>query len=365
VTPTNGPGSTTIIGAGPAGLAAALGLVGRSAVRIVTPTLPATTDAPRVDMVPATFLAFLLELGVHPAQLGVRELHDARILAWSRAEPEVVHGNAFAHIERPALELALLAAVERHPRIRILAGSVSHARIQDEPVIDATGRRALSAMRTIGLPQPWLARVFSQRGSFDQADQAFRMAALPAGYIYRMASPRLMTIGVVLSKNTVAMSARDIEQYVRSAGAGWVLPEIGSLASMPTGRGGVASVQWSIGSTGAHPVGDAALARDSLSAQGLCAGLSSAVSAVRTAEHSWCLQRERLQRHLEFLAATIAHSRFRSEAAWSNYLDFVRHERVAKPLAAISPVPSAGTSSDAGRGARGGLPDCAASARQQ
>jgi hypothetical protein len=326
VTRANGSGSITIIGAGPAGLAAALGLAGRSAVQIVTPMLPATTDAPRVDMVPATFLAFLLELGVHPSQLGVRELHDTRILAWSRGEPEVVHGNAFAHIERPALELALLAAVERHPRIRILAGSVSHAMIRDECVIDATGRRALSATQTVGPPQPWLARVFFQRGSFDKADQTFRMAALPAGYIYRMASPRLMTIGVVLSKNAGAMTARAIEQYVRSAGAGWVLPETGSLASMPSGRGGVASVQWSIGSPGAQPVGDAALARDSLSAQGLCAGLSTAVSAVRTAEHSddrWRHQRERWHRHLEFLAATIAHSRFRGEAPWSEYLKFV------------------------------------------
>jgi hypothetical protein len=323
VTRANGFADTTIIGAGPAGLAAALGLAGPSAVRIVTPTLPATTDAPRVDMVPATFLAFLLELGVHPAQLGVSELHDARILAWSRAEPEVVHGNAFAHIERPALELALLAAVERHSRIKILAGSVSRSMTEGERVIDATGRRALSATRTVGPPHPWLARVFFQRGSFDKTDQTFRMAALPAGYIYRMASPRLMTIGVVLSKHTGAMSARDTEQYVRSAGAGWVLPEIASLASMLSGRGGVASVQWSIGSPRAQPVADAALARDSLSAQGLCAGLSTAVSTVRTAEHSWCPQRERLQRHLEFLAATVAHSRFRGEAPWSEYLKFV------------------------------------------
>ena len=64
---------TAILGAGPAGLAAALALSSRGGARIITPSLPAATDVPRVDMVPAAFLAFLLELGIHPGQIGVHE----------------------------------------------------------------------------------------------------------------------------------------------------------------------------------------------------------------------------------------------------------------------------------------------------
>ena len=253
---------TTILGAGPAGLAAALGLAAREPARIIAPTIPAATDPPRVDMVPATFLAFLLELGVHPTQLGVSELHDVRIMAWGSAEPETVRGNAMAHIERPALELALLAAVARLSRTTIVTGAAADPIAPGERVIDATGRRAVSATRTVGLPQPWIARVFSRRGQFDTDAQAFRMAALPAGYAYRLASPRLLTIGVVLSKTIGTITAAEIEAYVRTAGAGWILAGIGRLDSLPPGRGGVASVQWSTGSAGTKLVGDAVLARE-------------------------------------------------------------------------------------------------------
>src|SRR5205823_3752494 len=110
---------TAILGAGPAGLAAALALSSRGGARIITPSLPAATDVPRVDMVPAAFLAFLLELGIHPGQIGVHDLHDVRRIAWSDAVPETVRASAVAHVERPALELALLAALERMSGFKI------------------------------------------------------------------------------------------------------------------------------------------------------------------------------------------------------------------------------------------------------
>jgi hypothetical protein len=317
-------GSTTILGAGPTGLAAALALAPTGRVRIIAPTLPAATDAPRVDMVPAAFLAFLLELGVHPTQIGVSDLHDARLMAWGSAEPETVRGNAMAHVERPALELALLAAMERLSRVTIVAAAVVEPTGLDDRVIDATGRRAVSATRTVGLPQPWIARVFALRGEFDQTDQAFRMAALPAGYTYRIASPRLMTIGVVLSKATGNLTAVETERYIRAAGAGWMLTGIGRLDSLLPGKGGVASVQWSGGSAATRLVGDAALARDSISAQGLSIGISNAVAVARRAGDPTNSTQHHLHRHLGMLATAIASSRFRSEAPWEQYLRFVR-----------------------------------------
>ena len=111
---------TAILGAGPAGLAAALSLSSWGGARIITPGLPAATDVPRVDMVPAAFVAFLLELGIHPGQIGVRDLHDVRRIAWSDAVSETVRGSAVAHVERPALELALLAALERMSGTKIV-----------------------------------------------------------------------------------------------------------------------------------------------------------------------------------------------------------------------------------------------------
>ena len=344
-------GGTTILGAGPAGLAAALGLAARDQVRIIAPTVPAATDPPRVDMVPATFLAFLLELGVHPTQLGVSELHDERIMAWGSAEPETVRGNAMAHVERPALELALLAAVARLSRATIVSGTLVEPIGPGERVIDATGRRAMTATRTVGLPQPWIARVFSRRGDFHRDDQAFRMAALPAGYAYRMASPRLMTIGVVLSRTLGTMTGAEIEAYVRAAGVGWILAGSGRLDSLLPGKGGVASVQWSTGSAGTQLVGDAALARDSLSAQGLCTGISHAVAVARHAADA-CRYPELLRRHLGMLAGAIEASRFRAEPAWDRYLRFVTLDARAGdwPAPPAPPTRSASASANGHRG---------------
>src|SRR6202011_4700863 len=216
------------------------------------PSLPAATDVSRVDMVPAAFLAFLLELGIHPGQIGVHDLHDVRGIAWSDAVPETVRGSAVAHVERPALELALLAALERTSGFKIVPSPPAHPTAPaahppgaGERGVDARGRRAVSATRTTGLAKPWIARVFSRHGVFDKADQAFRLAALPAGYVYRLASPRLLAIGVVVSKSAGGMTPKDIEKYVHAAGAGWVLKGLGSLDSIQAGKGGVASVQGS------------------------------------------------------------------------------------------------------------------------
>ena len=317
---------TAILGAGAAGLAAALALAGRSRVRIIAPTVPTATEAARVDMVPAAFLAFLLELGVHPSQIGVRDLHDVRYIAWTGATPETVHGSAMAHIERPALELALLAAVERRSGIRILPSSTSYLTDPEERLIDATGRRAFSTKQIVRLAAPWIAHVFSLRGAFEKADQVFRMAALPAGYVYRLASPRLLSVGAVLSKAAGRLTPPDIERYIRSAGAGWVIEDLRPLDYIQTGRGGIASVQWSSGVSPMLRVGDAALGRDSLSAQGLCSGLSDAVMLVRETIRSdqWAnRQRAQLVRHVRYLATAIDRSRFRAENAWFEYKQFL------------------------------------------
>jgi hypothetical protein len=317
---------TAILGAGPAGLAAALALSSRGGARIITPSLPAATDVPRVDMVPAAFLAFLLELGIHPGQIGVHDLHDVRRIAWSDAVPETVRGSAVAHVERPALELALLAALERMSGFKIVPSPTTHTADPGERVIDATGRRAVSATRITGLAKPWIARVFSRYGAFDKADQAFRLAALPAGYAYRLASPMLLAIGVVVSKAAGGMTPKDIEKYIQAAGAGWVLKGLGSLDSIQAGKGGVASVQWSAGPSEPLRVGDASLARDSLSAQGLCSGVADVVSLVRNSGHPDRLpnrERDQLKRHLAFLANAMEHSRFRAEKPWAEYRRFL------------------------------------------
>jgi hypothetical protein len=322
----------TVLGTGPVGLAVALALAHRGGARLVTNALPRMTDPPRVDMVPSGFLALLLELGVLPAQIGVTELHDTRHIAWDASEPETIRGGAVAYIERPALDLALLAALERTTAAPDIVPLSNDFHDPSEHMIDASGRRAITATRINAPTDPWIARVFSRRGVFTSQDQAFRMAALPGGYVYRVATGRLLVIGVVLARSEAEMRSDDIARYICDAGAGWLLHGVGALNTMGAGKGGVASVQWCEGPDEVWRAGDASLARDSLSAQGIAAGVADAVALARgeIAATDWGVrQAAQLRRHLSFLAATLARSRFHQEPAWCAYKVFLRHHGVS------------------------------------
>ena len=98
-----------------------------------------------------------------------------------------------------------------------------------------------------------------------------------------------------------------------------------------------ASVQWTAGGD-ARRIGDAALARDALSSQGLAAGISEALYAAAVVDESGesllsLRQREQRAAHLLSLARSIAACRFRAEEAWQEYEMFVAahltHERTA------------------------------------
>lgn len=324
----------TVLGTGPVGLAVALALAHRGGARLLTNALPRITDPPRIDMVPSGFLALLLELGVLPAQVGVTELHDARHIAWDSSEAETIRGGAVAYIERPALELALLAALQRTTAAPEIAPLPNDLHDTSEFIIDATGRRAMTATRVTAPTDPWIARVFSCRGVFPRQDQAFRMAALPGGYVYRLATARLLVVGVVLARSEAEMRSDDLARYIRNAGAGWLLDGVGALNAMEAGKGGVASVQWCEGPDVLWRVGDASLARDSLSAQGIATGVADAVALARgeTAATDWAMrQDQQLRRHLSFLAATLARSRFHQEPAWRAYKAFLRHHGIFTP----------------------------------
>ena len=102
------------LGAGVAGLIAALRTArsGRS-VALVTSHLLQPGDAPRIDAVPAQYLALLVELGVSPNAVGADLAPPFSRAAWECAASQSTPGPQTAHVERPALELALLALLRR------------------------------------------------------------------------------------------------------------------------------------------------------------------------------------------------------------------------------------------------------------
>jgi 2-polyprenyl-6-methoxyphenol hydroxylase-like FAD-dependent oxidoreductase len=326
--------NTVILGAGPVGLAAALAAARGGRTLVLSPSLATPADPYRIDSVPAPVLALLLELGVVPRQIGVDELHDHRWVAWDRENPEPVRGRAMAHIERPALELALLDAIHRRRGIEVAGGSSADLPRSAGVVIDATGRRAQSAGRRERPPEEWIARTFWSTGRFPPAARAFRLAALPEGYAYRLGTKTRILIGLVVGKSAAALRPDHVETYVRSAGAGWLLADLPELSSMSAGRGGVASVQWSDGWGPMMPVGDAALARDSLSSQGLSSGIADAVSLVRRAQRyeRWAERcKEQRQRHLSALHSILQRSRFAGSFPIDRYVQFLRRHADENP----------------------------------
>ena len=106
-----------------------------------------------------------------------------------------------------------------------------------------------------------------------------------------------------------------------------MLEGLPSLCEMMPGKNSSASVQWTSGEVGLR-VGEAALAKDTLSSQGLASGISEALyaAAMRNEEEQTLFslrQIEQRQSHLNSLAHLIARCRFRQEEAWQQYAGFI------------------------------------------
>ena len=312
-------GLTVVLGAGPVGCMAAL-----AAARTGPVILYGRRDnpgPPRVDSVPAPLLALLLEFGVHPAQIGVSELEDTRMASWGSRDPVVLRTRATAHVMRPELDRALRREVERSPAVTIVPTLDHHAWRTAARVIDASGRSAVSALRRVQPAEPFVARTITATGQFSRAARAFQLAAMPGGYVYRLGTPALLTFGIVAPKR---FRHEAVACELRRLGLGWILSGLPSLETMPAGRSGIASVQWSEGTHHPIRVGDAALARDSLSSQGIANGLSDALHASKDETGLWRRHKEERQAHLTSLVREIEWCWCGSSSNWMGYQTFLR-----------------------------------------
>jgi 2-polyprenyl-6-methoxyphenol hydroxylase-like FAD-dependent oxidoreductase len=320
-----------VLGAGAVGLTAALQFArsGRTVV-IVSNRLPGPGGARRVDAVPASFLALLVELGINPVEIGADRLQRARVSAWQSAAPQVSDASS-AHVERPALDMALLQAAKRagcvvRSRFEVEAEGAGGRDWKAKRFVDATGRAAVTAVRRIRAPKPWVARIFWAPVSTH--DRGFAIAQLSEGYAYRLGAASTLVFGVVGRRAAVAGSFHDIAQRLRTH-APWMLENLPAFAALQSGGACAASVQWSEGS--GLRIGDAALARDALSSQGLATGASEALQACAMGgEDDRVLivarQREQQQSHLRSLSAVLESGRFSDAPTWREYIDFVRSE---------------------------------------
>lgn len=333
-----------VLGAGPVGLMAALQFArsGRTVV-IASNRLPVPDGPPRVDAVPASFLGLLVELGISPGTIGADRLHHVRVSAWHSDQPLAMEGASTGHVERPALELALLQAAKQagcavRSHFTLDAGAVGGRDWTAKTLVDATGRVAVTAARRIRAAKPWIARTFWAPVSTHQ--RGFAIAQLPRGYAYRLAAASTLALGVVGRRDAVAGGLPDIATYLRRH-APWMLQDLPPFAELRPAGAGAASVQWSEG-PGVR-IGDAALARDALSSQGIAAGAAEAMQACAIDgedDRALILARQREQRraHLHALLGVLENGRFSDTPAWRHYIDFVRARldpQIAESTAAV------------------------------
>lgn len=333
-----------ILGAGPVGLLAALQLArsGREVV-IATKRIPAADDPRRVDAVPASFLALLVELGIQPRSVGADAVHSYRVSAWESETPLSSDGPNSVHLERPALDLALLGALRRVPVVldyRIAGEGIVGDGWCAQRFIDATGRAATTAESRIRPPKPWVARSFWIGREGCEASPHFAIAALPDGYAYRLGTASIVMLGLAGRGPAVVGTPPQIMARLRVI-APWILDGLPDLAEMQPGNAGAASVQWAQGN--GLRIGDAALSRDALSSQGLATGASEALFAAANNSETvrdliYLRQREQRQAHLRSLLATLDRVRYAHLATWREYRMFVASQMepaVARPTVVL------------------------------
>ena len=328
---------TAILGGGAVGTVAAL-CSSRKSPTVLILRAPAgeATDVPRIETMPAPMLSLLIDYGVHPRRIGVDRLYEIQHAAWECADPEIRRGRAMAHVDKAKLQFELLKLASRTPQLAIVIDprAPSHGRTgwfgsewSARRLIDATGRAAVTAVRRVTAPKPWVARPFWRAAPAPTAMRELRIAALPNGYVYRVGSNDVDAVWVAGRGATLGASPKAIETAIRVGGAGWLLEGLPTLESLRSGRAFPVSVQWVEGSA-AIAVGDAALARDVLSSQGMAAGLSSACYGVACESESdvaRLLQHQNSERatHVQSLSKLIAACRYRDSVEWRHYGDFI------------------------------------------
>lgn len=316
----------------------------------------AAAGAPRsVEAAPAALLALLEEFEVQPEEIGVDRLHRHREIAWDSSIPRVFKSDSTVHVERPLVDFALLRRAFHCTRLTVELAphhafacngeSWSGTNWRARYLIDATGRRALTATGFVRPPRPWVARCWSFAPAVDEPLAAdFKMAALPEGYAYRLSSRRILTFGLVGPAYGFVRSWSAAQQLISESGASWILRGIPENPIHRV-RAKIASLQWSSGDCHSDQLlraGDAACARDALGSQGLGTSLSEALyaaAAFGSASGPDLLrmrQQEQRGAHIRSLTAGIDTCAWQGKRAWRRYREWLSgHHVSAERLVAL------------------------------
>jgi hypothetical protein len=322
-----------ILGSGPVGAIAALGAAQRGLSVVLCAAPPAHEGPERLELVPGQLLHLLLQMGVHPKWAGVMDCAVERRVAWETRAPIGRPGPRTVAVWREALEGALGRGLAREPRIaRIESGPTppiwTPNRWQGHGwsagrLLDATGRAAVMATTRWRWPRvAWHWHASGNGG----VDSWFGLAALPWGYAYRCRLADIDTFGLLLS-GAKAHGPDEACATVAEADAQWIVEGFdwaGAVAVAPVAAGPQRAESQSLDPCVA--VGDAHIARDPLSSQGLLVGMTEALGALAAWDDApmWARglrsrQAVAWERHRRHLQALIDMCRFRDAPGWQAY----------------------------------------------
>jgi hypothetical protein len=310
-------------GGGISGCAAAL-VLARMGYQVRQSHYPHIRGKFRIISLPARLVPLLIELGISPAWLDQLCIVRKAQIAWETRAPQCIEIAPRFHLDQSLLEAAFQALVLDNPRITAtaLSGGFPAARL-----IDATGRRAVFATERQSPKQRWQSRFWVGGADGSTLTDDFAIAALPSGYALRIRNgvnwmAGAATPGIAYS-NFSAFS-----EGLRDAGADWLLAGLGGPARatpLRSAKGGISSVEWSTAwHDGAEPVGDALLAGDSLSSQGIAWALSDAMHLHLPWAKRLVRAQEQRQSHVGMLHGMAANNRFANEPAWQGYRAFLK-----------------------------------------
>lgn len=319
-----------VVGSGAAALAAALFAARHGPVRLHerrAAQVASCVNDHGVENVPAATLTLLLELGITPDEVGVNQLEQHRLVAWESPHPECRTGSASAHVDTGALVDALNRRVGEHPRITRCFSAIQPCAAG---TFDATGRRSVAIRLPRQPPRTWAAATVTVPAT---ADRTMHLAASPDGYAYRLGSADKITVGWV-APEPPPRTAAALDARITSAGAGWLLEGLSPQPDIATRRRPASAALPRL-STRATPIGDAALTRDALAAQGLSIALSDACLATDPAiDAAWWAQRQAdaVHRHLRNLQSTVESCHHAAAPAWHQYRQWIQAERAATTI---------------------------------
>ncbi|MER9259460.1 hypothetical protein [Mesorhizobium sp. M0619] len=319
-----------VLGGGPVGLMATI-CARRNGMEaeVRSSVWPSQGDAATLESVPSQTMALLVETGVFPRSVGVDKVFTEQMRQWNRIGPSRKMTTGRVHLSRPELDIALLELAESLGVVltteRVDRNTALEHAEDGETVFDASGRSSVTASAVSKPRRPIVGRQWLFETN-EATVATFGIGAGKGGYFYRMGNAHRICLGVVGNGALMRSAWPEVRAEVAETAA-WLVHDLPAEFA-EIGRSGATTMQWSNGRREPLQIGDAVMAQDALSSQGLAVGLVDAVQSVlaHLGRPATALPADRsrtISSGRSLVAEIVAMSSFAGDPLWVEYLEFL------------------------------------------